>query len=73
MQIEIACKYFPRMSQISSLKLFRQLPNKSEEEIDEIISKVDHNKKGLIEYSEFLAHTLTDKQLSSKNLKLFFD
>jgi len=33
----------------------------SDEKIDEILAKVDQDKNNLIEYSEFLAHALTDK------------
>lgn len=44
----------------------------SEEKIDEILQKVDQDKNGLIEYSEFLAHALTEKQLNRSNLESFF-
>ena len=36
----------------------------SEEKINEILDKVDQDNNKLIEYSEFLAHALTEKQLS---------
>lgn len=44
----------------------------SNEKINEILSKVDQDGNGQIEYSEFLAHALTGKQLSKKNLQSFF-
>ena len=44
----------------------------STEKIDEILNKVDQDKNGCIEYSEFLAHCLTGKHLSRDNLLGFF-
>ena len=44
-----------------------------DDRINQILDKVDVDKNGTIEYSEFLAHSLTSKQLSHRNLQLFFD
>lgn len=44
----------------------------TEEKIDEILEKVDQDKNGLIEYSEFLAHALTEKHLNREVLGQFF-
>jgi Ca2+-binding EF-hand superfamily protein len=35
---------------------------------DEILEKIDNDGNGQIEYSEFLAHTLSRENLSNKNL-----
>ena len=48
---------------------FKQI---SDEKIEEILEKVDNDKNGLIEYSEFLAHALTEKHLNRINLESFF-
>lgn len=45
----------------------------SQEMIQDIHKKVDHDNNGTIEYSEFLAHSLTEDHLSEKNVRLFFD
>ena len=38
-----------------------------------ILRKVDVDGSSTIEYSEFIAHALTNNQLSHRNLQLFFD
>jgi Ca2+-binding EF-hand superfamily protein len=48
------------------------IPYIDDEKIDEILEKVDHDKNGLIEYSEFLAHSLSEKHLNRVNLESFF-
>ena len=45
----------------------------TEAEIDVIINKVDHDKNGYIEYSEFLTHSITHKQMSEKNVMMFYN
>ena len=44
----------------------------SESMIDTIINKVDHDQNGKIDYSEFLTHSLTKKQLSEENIEMFY-
>jgi calcium-dependent protein kinase len=51
---------------------FDLIKNISNSEIRNIVSKVDVDRNGLIEYSEFLAHSLTRKQLTYDNVKAFF-
>lgn len=41
--------------------------------INEILEKVDQDKNGSIEYSEFLAHSMTREQLSEKHIRSFFN
>lgn len=45
----------------------------TEDKIIKIHQKIDKDNNGTIEYSEFLAHSLTDEHLSEKNVRLFFD
>jgi len=45
----------------------------TESDINSIIEKVDYDGNGLIDYSEFLTHTLTKKQLSQQNVTMFFN
>ena len=52
-----------------SLKIAKDL---NDEKIREILTKVDQDNNKSIEYSEFLAHALTDKHLSSENINAFF-
>ena len=40
--------------------------------MQDLLEKIDFDGNGEIEYSEFLALTLTSKQLSKSNLKSFF-
>ena len=40
---------------------FKNLEQLEEERINQILDKVDVDKNGTIEYSEFLAHSLTSK------------
>ena len=47
--------------------------NKSDVNFDELLEKIDADGNGEIEYSEFLAHTLSSKQLNDKNLYSFFN
>lgn len=44
----------------------------SEKQIDLILEKVDSDKNNRIEYSEFLAHTLTQNHLTKNNVRSFF-
>jgi hypothetical protein len=37
------------------------------------LKAVDQDRSGSIEFSEFLAHSLTAEHLSEKNIRLFFD
>jgi hypothetical protein len=53
--------------------LFSQLYELTEDHINEILKKVDQDNNGSIEYSEFLAHSMTRKQLSEKNIQSFFN
>lgn len=43
------------------------------DKIQEILAQVDQDQSGSIEFSEFLAHSLTAEHLSSNNIKLFFE
>ena len=43
-----------------------------DEKIKEILKKVDQDDNKKIEYSEFLAHALTENHLSEKNINAFF-
>ena len=52
-----------------SLKIAKDL---DDEKIREILTKVDQDNNKSIEYSEFLAHALTDKHLSRENINAFF-
>ena len=45
----------------------------SHEKIEDIHKKIDKDHNGTIEYSEFLAHSLTKEHLSEQNVRLFFD
>jgi len=40
--------------------------------LEDIVSKIDSDGNGSVEYSEFLTHALGRKQLSETNLKSFF-
>lgn len=52
---------------------FKKLSVLEDDEINTILTKVDVDGNSTIEYSEFVAHALTNKQLSHRNLQLFFD
>ena len=43
------------------------------EQIDIILEKIDNDKNNEIEYIEFLAHSLSPKQLNEENLHAFFN
>jgi len=45
----------------------------TDEKIRSLLDAVDQDQNGGIDYSEFLAHSLTANQLSEKNIRLFFD
>lgn len=40
--------------------------------LEDIVSKIDSDGNGSVEYSEFLTHALGRKQLSESNLRSFF-
>lgn len=45
----------------------------SPELIEKILHKIDFDQNGIIDYDEFLAHSLTKKQLTVENLSSFFE
>lgn len=49
------------------------LARKLDKEIDIIVKQLDHDGNGTIEYSEFLAETLSEKCLDKYSLRLFFN
>ena len=49
------------------------IENITEQKIQEVYKNIDQDLNGQIDYMEFLSHSLTEKQLSEMNLKLFFD
>jgi len=49
------------------------LARKLDKEIDMIVKKLDHDGNSTIEYSEFLAETLSEKCLDKYSLRLFFN
>jgi hypothetical protein len=51
---------------------FERIKNVSNLQIEAIINKVDIDGNKLIEYSEFLAHSLTKHHLTESNVKAFF-
>ena len=53
-------------------KTLEMINNLTEEQIELILNKLDVDNNGTIEYSEFLAHSLTHKQLTRGNIKNFF-
>ena len=60
------------MISVSELKsALKNLNNEkySDEQIEEIIKKVDYDNNGEINYTEFLMGTLNEKHLSEQNLK----
>ena len=55
--------------QKASLKIAKDL---TDDKIREILTKVDQDDNKEIEYSEFLAHALTENELSKENINAFF-
>lgn len=49
------------------------LARKLDKEIDMIVKQLDHDGNGTIEYSEFLAETLSEKCLDKYSVRLFFN
>lgn len=52
-----------------SLKIAKDL---DDEKISEILTKIDQDNNGSCDYSEFLAHALTEDHLSEENINAFF-
>ena len=44
-----------------------------DEQIQEILTTIDVDENGSIEFSEFLAYSLTRKQLSEDNIRILFE
>jgi len=44
-----------------------------DEQIMQILNKIDQDLSGQIEYSEFLTHSLSKKHVSEENIQILFD